>query len=158
MPPWAFPLRGFLLTAAEDALDVPFSPLALCRFGRTLASPLAPQGIICRERSRSLSRPANPLAAFHLVILLDALATSQDWVMGSPQRQTHVAASPILISTLQKGPRPELAEKSISVTARRDARRPSRCPLRRFSAVRAGHGPSLNRASSHRVCLPLRVF
>lgn len=78
-----FPAPRFLARDSEGRANVLSSPHTLYRLGRTLTSPLAPQGIICRERSRSPSRSANPLAVLHLVILLDALGISQGWVMGS---------------------------------------------------------------------------
>jgi hypothetical protein len=73
MPPWAFPLRGFLPSAAKNAHRVLSSPHALFRLGRTLTWPLAPQGILCLGRSRSLSRSASPLAVSHLVASRRAL-------------------------------------------------------------------------------------
>ena len=151
-----FTAPRFLAPSSEGRSHALSSPLALLRLGRTLTAPLAPQGFCCRKRSRSLSRPADLPAVLHLITILDALETSQSWAMGSPQRLNRVTTERFLIFALLSGPRPELAEKHIIGDG--SERLTSRFPLRRFSAVRAGHDPSLSRASSHRVCLPHRVF
>jgi hypothetical protein len=120
--PLGFPAPRFLALCSEGRSHALSSPLALFRLGRTLTAPLAPQGFSCPERSRSPSRSTNLLAVLHLVILLDALETPHSWVIGSPQRPTHVTMNLCPFFAMLSGPRPELAEKPISVTARSDSR------------------------------------
>ena len=55
-----FPLQGFLSSTAARRFRDALSPLALSRLGRTLTSPLVPQGLLRRRRSRSLSRSTQP--------------------------------------------------------------------------------------------------
>jgi hypothetical protein len=104
LPPWVFPLRG-LLPSTEKSTLVPSHPLT--RSSDLVASwpdRQHPRVFPAENVDPSLSRRANPIAVFHLVILLDSLETPQSWVIDFPQRQTRVAARPSSSSPCRRIP------------------------------------------------------
>jgi hypothetical protein len=67
LPPWALSPPRHLTWTAWRIRKCATSPHVLCRYGRKLTLPLAPQGIIRPKCSQSLSRLASLPGVLHLV-------------------------------------------------------------------------------------------